>query len=506
MKKSILYKIVVGTLALFMCSACGDDFLESENAGLLSRDEFYKTDEDSFQATMAVYDILQWDYSNGWASPYMLKTMPSDESNAAGSGESDQPAYQALDRFTYDPTNSVVLGTWRVNYYGIARANQVINYVSPETDARVINIAESKALRGYYYFQLVTLFGDVPLVLTELTEEEYDQERVATDKVYEQIEADLLDAIEDLPLKSAYSEADKFRVSKGTAQALLGKVYLFEEKYEQAAAMFDAVIQSNEYGLMSSYGAIFTTSAELGIESIFEVMFASTQSYNWDNYPWDTPREMESNIHVELMGPRGDYYSQADSLIAGWGFNLPKEEMYQAFINAGDSIRRINTLMTEEELEANGGEWTNPDAYGYEGYIRRKYGTFSTETDMSGVADLNYGTNFRLIRYADVLLMAAEAYYKDGNESRARTELNKVRERAMLDDVTASGDDLWDAIVLERQLELAFEGFRFVDLVRWGMADEVLADYGFVKGKHELFPIPDIELQVDAKLTQNPNY
>lgn len=472
--------------------ACSDDSLDKEIFGRKSTEEFYKTDQDAFRATIAVYDILQFHNNNGWSSSYLVKALPSDEGTTGGGGSGDQPAYQNLDDFKYDSQNGAILGTWRMAYYGISRANNVVNMVEPANDFRKDLIAEAKTLRAYNYFELVSMFGDVPLILAEPDQSEYKQERIASQKVYDQIEKDLREAINELPVKSEYSTADQFRVSKGTAQALLGKAYLYQEQWDSAAYFLDAVISSGEYSLHDNYADNWTEAGELGQESLFEVQYVSTVGYDWGNFPWGDGRLQENNIHIQLMGPRGDFYTPApgDSLIAGWGFLYPSEKLYNAYINAGDSARRVNTLMSEQELEAAGGSWSGSNVWDYNGYIRRKYGTYANQTNSSAVAELNYGTNWRLMRYADVLLMAAEAYYRDGNESSARTELNKVRDRARLEDVTASGNALFEAIVTERQLELAFEGSRFLDLIRWGRASQELGSLGFVEGKHNVYPIP----------------
>jgi len=496
---------IAGSLLL---SGCGKDYLNQEIPGKLPESEFYKTDEDAVQAATAMYDVLQWDYNTAWTSLYLLKTMPSDESNAGGSGPSDQPGYQNLDDYTFDANNSAVEGGWRQCYYTIYRANKIINLVKPETDLRKRIIGEAKAVRAQCYLDLVTLWGDVPLVLDEVPQSQYTSTpRTAKAQIYAQIESDLKEATEALPLKSAYSDADKFRMSKGCAQSLLGKAYLYQQKWSEAAQQFDAVITSGQYDLDKSVGGVFSKSGEFGVESVFEVQFSEKRNYDWGNFPWGG--QPESNIHVQLMGPRSDYYTKApaDSLIGGWGFNVPRQKMYDAFVAAGDEARRVVTVMSEQELKAAGGNWSVASAWDFEGFFQRKYGTFNTYTNSSGgaVAELNYGTNWRLIRYADVLLMAAEAYNKAGNDGRAQTELNKVRKRSNLSDISSGGTALFEDIVKERQLELAFEGVRFIDLVRWGKAAQELGPLGFVTGKHELLPIPDQEVR-SAGLKQNPGY
>lgn len=507
MKHSILRYTILGLTAVFAGSGCGKSFLEQDIPGRAPLEEYYKTDADAVTATYAVYDLLQAEYNWGWGSPLMLKTLPSDESNAGGNGPADQPNYQALDNFTFESQNQVVLWVWRVNYYGIYRANQVIHRVSGETELQKRLIAECKVLRAYYHFELTSLWGDVPLITNLLLPADYTTtKRTPRAEVYAQLEKDLLEAIPLLPLKSQLDGANKFRVSKGMAQALLGKIYLYQEKWPQAHAALNSVITSNEYSLEPKFAAIFSNAGEFGIESVFEVPFSSKRNYDWGNFPWNTFRQIESNIHVQLMGPRSDFYTKApgDSLLAGWGFNLPKPKLYNAYVAAGDVVRRRSTVMSEAELKAAGGNWTAPTAWDYEGYFQRKYGSFSTSTN-GPVNDLNFGNNYRLIRYADVLLMAAEAYYRDNKENEARAELRKVRLRANLPEITASGPALFEAIVNERFLELAFEGQRYLDLVRWGRAVTELGPLGFKAQKYELLPIPNEDVRV-GNLSQNQGY
>lgn len=502
MKINIALKTSMATVALIVASGCSDSFLDTENPGKLAVSEFYKTDADAVQATTSVYDMMQSEYVWGFASALMLKTMPSDESNAAGASPGDQPGYQTLDKFNFDSENDIILKVWRTIYYSINRANQVINRVSPENDLRKRLIAEAKALRAYNYFDLTALWGDVPLVLTELTPDQFTlQVRASRQEVYAQIEKDLLEAIEVLPEKNMYNAGDKFRVSKGTARAILGKAYLYQEKWSEAAAQFNEIINSGQYELERNFGFIFSKKGEFGKESLMEVSYTDQTG---------SGRARESNQYIQLMGIKATHYTMApgDSLAGGgWAFNSPTMKLFKVFENAGDFERRRHTLMSVAELQAMGGNWNNPDYYDFEGVIRRKYGNYFTESSLANGNSIsaNYLTNWRYIRYSDVLLMAAEAYYRDGDENRARTELNKVRDRAGLSDITATGNDLFEAIVIERQLELAFEGVRYPDLIRWGKAAQELAPLGFVAGKHELLPIPNDDVR-SGGIPQNPNY
>jgi starch-binding outer membrane protein, SusD/RagB family len=504
MKKHFINISLVCLLVSLLGSGC-KKFLDQPVTGAFDEASFYKTDQDASQAIIATYDMMQAHYNNNWGSLYMVKLMLSDESNAGGSDAGDQPGYQTLDNYTFDATNDKIRDSWRMMYYTIYRANKIVNRVLPETDLRKRIIAEAKFLRAYNYFELVSLWGDVPLVLDDIAPSAYTTTgRKPKAAVYAQIEKDLNEAIAVLPLKSTYSAADKFHVSKGSAQALLGKALLYQQKYADAAVQFEAVITSTQYQLAPSVGAAFSRGQEFGSESIFEINYTNMRSYDWGNFPWGA--QPESNIHIQLMGPRSDYYTKApaDSLIGGWGFNLPKQKLWDAFIAAGDVNRRKQTLMSVGELTTAGGAWSNPTAYDYEGFFARKYGTFIPQTG-GPIGELNYGTNWRHIRYADVLLMAAEAYNKSSNDLKARGYLNDVRTRSGLGAVATSGAALFTDIVKERQLELAFEGVRFTDLVRWGLAATELGTLGYQQAKHSLLPIPDFEVRA-ALLPQNPNW
>lgn len=504
MKNLFSYTIIVCLAAFVLGTGC-KKFLDQEVPGAFAEQDFYKTDDDATQAVTAVYDMMQAHYNNNWGSLFMVKTLLSDESNAGGSDAGDQPGYQTLDNYTFDATNDKVRDAWRMCYFTIYRANKVVNKIEPVNDLRKRLIAEAKFLRAYNYFELVSLWGDVPLVLDDIPPAQYTTTgRKAKAEVYAQIEKDLNEAIAVLPLKSAYGGADKFRISKGAAQALLGKALMYQLKYAEAATQFENVITSNQFSLASSVGAAFSRNHEYGPESIFEIDYSNIRNYDWGNFPWGAAPE--SNIHIQLMGPRGDYYTKApsDSLIAGWGFHLPKQKLYDAYVAAGDVNRRRQIIMSQVELVAAGGNWSNPTAYDYEGFFQRKYGAFASQTG-GPVSELNYGTNWRHIRYADVLLMAAESFNKSSNDLKARTYLNQVRTRSGLPDINSTGNTLFEDIVKERQLELAFEGYRYVDLVRWGKAATELGPLGYQQAKHSLLPIPDYDVKT-AMLPQNPNY
>jgi hypothetical protein len=519
-----LYKCFkwIPAVLLIIMPACSDSFLEVDPAGRLSSDIYPATDEEVLSTIIGVYDLMQWNYGRDWNSAYFAKNLPADDCNA-GSSASDQLPYQNLDDFKNEADNPVTTAIWEGFYKAVNQCNTIIERIEPTSDFREQIIAEAKAIRAWNYFELVTLFGDVPFYTVNPTSvADYHKPRAPKADIYSQIETDLEDAISVLPLKSELPENQKFRVSRGTAQAILGKVYLYQERWNDAHTVLGQVISSQEYALEPDFGDVWKRAGELGTESVFEVLYTSQEGYDWGNFGWGGGAE--SNIHVQLMGPRAPFFGKLDTIgiIPGWGFNLPTASIGEAFDDMGDHGPRYEaTIMSESEFIAAGGE-INPDtdddgnpvpAHDYEGYLRMKYTTFADQTNTSGasIPELNYTTNWRLIRYADVLLMAAEAYNEDDDEASARRELNKVRERAELDtyDFPMSKEDLREAIKAERQLELAFEGSRYWDLVRWGDAEEVLSPLGFVAGKHEHFPIPQSEISSNNEISQedqNPGF
>jgi hypothetical protein len=511
--KNILKKVknvAVVLAGMGIASSCAD-YLDVPVNGLLSEGSFYQTEEDALVGLSSVYDGVSNVYNHIWASMYLIREIPSDDTNAGGADENDQAGHQQIDDFKHGSTNDQILPAWTNLWATVYRANKVVNRTTGDTEVKARVIAEAKFLRAFLYMDLVTFWGDVPLILDDLDPSQFASiPRAPKAEVYAQMEKDLTEAIDALPVKSAYGASEKFRISKGAAQSLLGKVYLYQEKYSDAATIFESVISSNQYSLENKAIWNFSKASEFGKESIFEINYVNTQQYDWGNYPWGGPTE--DNIIIQLMGPRsvdGTPYTpmSGDSLTLGWGFCNPTAEIYDVAVAAGDVTRRQSFMTSKPEFDANGGIWT-PDDHDFEGIMRRKYGHFTAESG-GPIGELNHTTNWRLIRYADVLLMAAEAnaLKASPDENKARTYLNQVRQRpgTNLAASAASGAALFDAIVLERRLELCFEGHRFADLVRWGLADDELADQGFVAGKNELMPIPNQDV-VAAGMDQNPNY
>ncbi len=512
MKKNIFQKFLILLAIITLSNACTDSFLEVDKRGLTDEADFYKTDDQALAAVVSAYDMLQSMYAKDWTSAWFLKVTPGGE---ISNPDDDQPHYYELMTFTHTAENSVISAVFREIYFGIYRANKVLERVEPDSDVKTIVRAEAKFLRALYYFDLVTLWGEVPLVTTVLAGGEYAQPKNSVTEIWAQIESDLSEASQDLLLRSEmisrFGNAHLFRATKGAAQALLGKAYLFQEKYDLASAQFESVIASGEYDLVDDFSTILKKETEFGIESLFEISYSTEEGHTWANgtFPWGNGRRQENMIHWQLAGPRGDGYFNGGTtgLINGWGFAYPTQSIYDAF-KAEDLVRRQASIMSEAELIAKGGSMrfngelhrANP------GFIRLKYGTWLSETNEATQAELNYGTNIRLIRYADVLLMAAEAYHKSSQytDAQALTELNKVRVRADLTPLSEFSIAMED-IRYERTAELAFEGHRFLDLVRWGLASEVLGAKGY-QARHRYLPIPQFELDINPNLEQNPDW
>lgn len=533
MKAKIILSIFL-LLAVF--SNCSEDFLDTKQQGATTVEDFYGTETQIFQGILGCYDFLQNVWLNVEYTPLMTYTMMSDEVYCGGSLRGDALKLEEVNEYRHGSDNGLMYDIFSQPYYGIYRSNVILENVEDVNAFNKVVRAEAKALRAFWYFHLVVNFGDVPLVTQTLLPSEYAQPRSPAADIWAQIEDDLTAAIADLPLKSAQSQRDKARLSKGAAQALLGKAYLFQEKFTEAAAELQKVIDSGEYGLYPDFSKVLKKDSELGTESVFEVM-QPVSAYSRSSVP---PRvgqvQGERSRWMRFYGPKGGGWFETGTLGIkdGFNFSLPKYAMYQAFVDAGDTIRRMGTIISESELKAKGGDMRNPLfataalpqgtlPWSSDSCIRLKFQQWVSET---GPVEehYNYGTNVRLIRYADVLLMAAEAYNrKPGpDDAMALGYVNEVRDRVNLPDLAVTGEELFEAIKTERRLELMFEGHRYHDLIRWGDAEDVLKDQGKqipkgdgtwyqidgagFKERNWLMPIPAQEMDVNPKMTQNPGY
>jgi hypothetical protein len=520
---------ILKILALFIIISfgCSKEFLNYDERGVQTVATFYKTDAQSLEALNAIFD--RWQQGIAFNYIYTYDAL-SDESYAGGGSRGDNSGLlEELNEYRFTPTTSAINGLYSWYYFCVYRSNLLIDNVKPDTENKTIFVAMAKAMRAYAYLHMVSTWGDVPLVLHELSASETNQPRTPMADVYVQIEKDLTEAIADLPERSAMPAEYTHLVCKGTAEAMLGKAYLYEKKYTEAAATFQKIIDSNEYSLYPDYSKVLRHESEYGVESLWEVAFVTTMGYN-------NPFGAESGLAVMgiMMTPRPEYlpypvYGALGLFPFGWGFINPHKEMYDAYTNAGDLIRRSTNLISPDGLAALGGKYQTPAGftpYGSDGYIRLKYVPYLSEgaggdawTQFS-----NTGTNVRMIRYADVLLMAAEAYNRKStpDDAKARTYINLVRNRVSLAPVSSAGDALFADIKLERKLELAFEGERYFDLQRWGDAYAALKDQGkavpngaggfwnpdgagYKQNKNEFLPIPEYEMTVNSAMKGHQN-
>jgi len=467
--------------------------------------DYLKSESDYRTMVVSVYTPIQW----------LNQTVPvgdiaSDNAVSGGESASDVLSLQQIDDYTTIPVNSTLLELWQASYEGINRANYMQQYKAKNLAGEVVDFAGKDALygevyflRAYYYFNLVKIFGDVPLFTDRRLglSDSKTLSRTAKADVYKQIELDLNNAISVLPP----TQTQKGRITKYAAQALLGKVLLYESKFDAAAAMLDNVITPNAFTLVPDFGSIFLAAGENGPESVFEIQYSNISPY----YNWGGTTRGQGNLSVQQCGVRGLNGSAAMPYAAGWSTNLPTANLASAY-SAGDIRKAVTILDIEAYKAANPAFGITYDVAPYKntGLYNQKYLPRKGET--SGQVELNYLNNFRTIRYAEVLLMAAEAYNRATapNDTKAQLYLNKVRRRAFAvtdatKDITTTGTALKQAIWDERRLELAMEGDRFFDLVRTGQATTKIT--GFIAGKNDVFPIPQEEIDISG-LKQNPNY
>jgi hypothetical protein len=488
MKKFII-KTTVIILSLMIFWACSDDFVDVESPDPNSED-FFNTEEDYQDALVGAYDLLQSTYIN-----VMLGEIASDNTLAGGESATDVIGIQEIDDMIHTPVNQQLRDIWGWMYSGVNRANYIMEFQDNiEFQGKNEILAQARFLRAYYYFELVKWFGDVPFKIDERIQfgDQFDLERTPKSEVYAQIEADLIYAADNLPS----TQAEAGRITNGAAQALLGKAYLYQNKFTEAAQALDAVITSGNYELVEDYESIFEQEGENNLESVFEVQYSDKEGAGFGCLQCS-----EGNVAVGFNGIRNYTGPTFDS---GFSFNVPTQEAYE-FFEEGDIRRDVAVLDIVAWSEQTGATYST--GYEHTGYYNRKY--IARQGDLNTPdANLTNPNNYRSIRYADVLLMAAEAYNRGGlGDDIARGYLNEVRMRAQLAEIEAdvSGTELTDAILDERRVELMGEGHRFFDLVRTGRAAENID--GFVPGKHELFPIPSIEIELAGnRWEQNPGY
>jgi hypothetical protein len=491
------FKIILGAVLMLALPACSD-FLQLSPTSVVTEKVFYQTQQDMEQATVAVYDPLTWGgLYNG--TLWGIGDIMSDNCITGGGGGGDGQEFIDMDNFTHNSNNPQFALLWDAAYVGISRANIVIEKapnpaIAMAASVRAQLIAEAKFLRAHYYFTLVRLFGPVPLHVVPTTITTARRPRDPESVVYAQIEQDLTDAAAVLPLAAA----EAGRATRGAANGLLAKVYLTQRKMTQAAAAANTVMASNLYQLRADYGESFDPATENNNEVLFAAQF-ETEGAPFSDFG-------EGSRMSTFFAPR------LQNLVTdrGYGFNIPTSEII-ALYQSGDTRRAVSVLVPGDQV----GSYTQPASLpgSPNGFNVHKYFVPPSQ---------DYGwtspTNFPILRYADVLLMHAEAV---GPTPEGYNSLNQVRRRAFNRPLNAvspndappgmNAADFTAYVLRERRIELAFEQERWHDLIRQpgDFFVTVMRAHGKtqIQNFHRYLPIPLDEVQISGgAIQQNPGY
>lgn len=535
-KKIVICALSFVTLSLSM-TGCKDYLTETEPGTNLLED-FYSSTAAATQGVTGCYVPLMWEYNNTYLSEWFIGDIASDDALKGGGSTTDMADVYDIENWRTESNNGLLLNFYRAQYMGISRCNLAIQYIEKMEEgvddsftASMKNrlLGEAHFLRAYYYFRLVRIYGGVPLVTKVIDQsEDWGQPRASVDEVYTQILSDLEIAEAGLWLKSKYDAADLGRATKGAAQAMLMKVNLYMASsywqkygltkspaacYADAKKWGEAVIASGQYDLCENYEDNFTVAGENGIESVFEIQYAEV---SWGDYGEGFGFTAGSFTQILVR-------SRSSLIGGGWGFNHPTQNLYDEF-EPEDTIRRdVAILVPDTTLIENVAE----EYYLENSMLNNKYGMYRDTAEGGGFGTWSKHAsrgplNNRQIRYADVLLMYAEACIGAGDPETAKTYIDQVRARAGLAPVAAADNA---TLRHERRCELAMEGHRWFDLVRWQGVDgnglkAHMDAYAktestsaqshiqqFVSGKHEIFPIPYDEILLNpTKMEQNPLY
>ncbi|PKP13440.1 MAG: RagB/SusD family nutrient uptake outer membrane protein [Bacteroidetes bacterium HGW-Bacteroidetes-3] len=457
--------------------------------------DFLKTASDYQTMAVSAYSPLQW-----MNQLVVVGDIATDNAVAGGENASDVVNLQQIDDYTTTTNNGHLEELWKVAYEGVNRVNYLTSHKDKNLAGEAIEFNGKEALygelyflRAYYYFNLTRMFGDVVLFTDrKLAIADFGSlQRSPKADVYAQIEADLKAAIAVLPP----TNPEAGRITRYAAQALLGKVLLYQDKLPEAATMLENVV-NGPFSLVTDFDSIFLKEGENGPEAVFEIQYSNGFPY-WN---WGGATRGQGNYAAQQCGVRGLSGTADMPYASGWSTNLPTQELAAAY-EAGDQRKDATVFDVEQYKIDNPALSVKFDVAPYKntGLYNKKYLPRKGQT--SGQPELNYENNQRIIRYSDVLLMAAEANVAT-NPAKAQAYLDRVRDRAFGDAahrVTATKQAIWN----ERRLELAMEGDRLFDLIRTGQAASKIS--GFVVGKNEVFPIPQREIDI-SRLTQNPNW
>jgi hypothetical protein len=406
---------VMLTLGVLLATPGCDSILDKAPLGQLTTETFLTLPEHGVQATNATYSQLR-DWSVHVFAWIGMTDIVSDDATK-GSTPADAPFLLELDQLSFDAGNSAFSGTWTGYYQGIYRANYAIQGIPqiPNMDPALRNrlVGENQFLRAYYYFFLARAFGNVPLITRPLRPGEYEQPGATQAEIYALIVQDLRDAIDVLPVR--YPAAELGRATRGAAQGMLAQVYLYMGDYANAETYARAVIESGEYSLFNDYGLLFTREGENSSESLFEVQATRLETGG------------AASQYSQVQGVRGNPN-------LGWGFNQPSDQLDAAF-EPGD-FRHGHTILFPWELLPDG---SGTHVFANPTIDNQRYNQKAFTSAGGAGGSGNAGTNIRRLRYADVLLIAAEAAYRNGRIGDAQSFLNQVRERARADNPSTIG-------------------------------------------------------------------
>lgn len=514
--KNIILLIIASQLMI----SC-ESWLTEPSPGLTTLEDFYSVGATAVQNTNAAYVPLMWEFNSTYFPEWFIGDVVSDDALKGGQSIADMADVYDLENFKTNSNNSLLLDFYRAQWQGIQRCNLPIRQIplmSADTlmTEKVQNrlVGELKFLRALYYFRLLRIFGDLPLVVEPIeSSADWKQSRKPVSEVYQQIVADLTDANSKLWKKSEYSNEDLGRVTKGAAQAMLLKVNVYQKNYAEAKRWGDSIINSLEYDLFANYADNFRLSGENGIESVFEIQYMEDPTSDYgEGYGFT-----RGTFTVVLTRSRASKYQ-------GWGFNKPTQNLYNEFEQ--NDPRLDVTIFNPSDSEI---ETPSQEIYLGSRYLNRKYALMNDDGSIYPLTHPTRGpVNNKVIRYSDVLLLYAEACNELGYKDLAKSALEQVRARARAGSAnlpafpygayTDNQDDLRKAIRHERRVELAMEGHRWFDLCRWGIAKETMDAYKltesteaqnemapFIKNKHELFPIPIKEIDLN-QMDQNNEY
>ncbi|MCB2409736.1 RagB/SusD family nutrient uptake outer membrane protein [Hymenobacter lucidus] len=507
---SLARRIALASLGLTLTAAAVGckDFLDVAPQGQLTEDQI-RTDPAAAQKLVdGVYNVMYlggFDPDTHGLQFVILTDVASDDSDK-GSTPTDYGPAGEVDNFTLSPSNGIVNNVWKGYFQGINRANQALDKIplSPAPEATKNRlIGEVRFLRGYFYFNMVRFFGGLPKLDRVPATSEINnpalQARASAQEIYQLIIDDLQFAAANLPLKGA---TETGRATKAAAQAMLAKVYLYQKNYQQAYDLTNEIItgKSGAYGLYPTYENIWREAGANSEESIFEIQTGVNASCN----------NSAVNLYTVSQGPRaGGRGGWAD---LGFGFNTPTQQLADAY-EPGDK-RRAGSIIFITTARTGTVLWDGfriPSKDSVENF-RYSYKAYHSRTKERNCGNNDYlPKNVRIMRYAEVLLINAEAGLQTGQSGPALTRVNDVRRRAGLPALTSV---TLPAIWQERRVELALEHDRFFDLVRQesvqpGRIVPIFAAQGktFVKGKHELFPIPQEQIDLSGgQLKQNLGY